>query len=64
MQREKKSVALLLDERSEMNQETRMTLAQIKENLKELDELFSDGLITMSVYDYHKNKILNYYIID
>ena len=57
-------MAVLLDDRSEMNQETRMTLAQIKENLKELDELFSDGLITRSVYDYHKNKILNYYIID
>jgi hypothetical protein len=60
---EKRTVATLLDERSEMNQETRETLKLIQENLRELDEMFQEGLISRGVYDYHKDKILNYYII-
>jgi hypothetical protein len=60
---EKRTVATLLDERSEMNQETRETLKLIQENLLELDEMFQEGLISRGVYDYHKDKILNYYII-
>ena len=62
--REKKTVEVLLGDRSSQNQETRETLKEIRENLKDLQELFEDGYINRNVYDYHKNKILNSYIVD
>ena len=52
------------EQKSAQTMETRETLKEIRKNLLDLNELLNAGYISRDVYDYHKNKILNSYILD
>lgn len=51
-----------LKTRSEQTLETRKALKSIKSDLREIDNLFTTGMISRKVYDFHKDKILDAYM--